>query len=59
VEVVKTCWSFPPSTSTQCTSRRINSVELVQYRDDIECPLTLQNKPGIIGDQRKQLIYRA
>jgi hypothetical protein len=36
-----------------------DSVESVQYRGDIECLLTLQDEPGIIGGRRKQLIYRA
>jgi hypothetical protein len=36
-----------------------DSVESVQCWDDIECPLTLQDQPGIIGGRRKQLIYRA
>jgi hypothetical protein len=61
VEGVKTCRPPPPSTSTQCTSNipKDDSLELAQCRDDVECPLTLQDEPGIIRGRRKQLIYRA
>ena len=61
MKAVKTCWPFPPPISTQCTFYipEENCVQMVQCQEDIEWFLTHQDEPGIIGDRRKQFIYRA